>query len=1228
MSRGFKSRMSNLARPDDIVSQGEAHSQNDISTQLPMKAQILPQSNIPFGVPITAAKNNLLSILSNPKVRKPAATINGLATSDSASTTSVLQPMTRSEIKERTSRLGSKVNSRSSQQSSLENAQDQDFGQVSPENVLDETSKPSLPQVRQLLDDGDQENCQDFPSQYKAAGSSSKPSLSTAEGEMGAQPEHLPSQMPVFNMCSDLDTFLGLPRMRRKYVRVSKEQQDLLSHTSSWVTSKHDTVHNIPAEVQKSTSHFIDQMMARTSKSSEGSLTPVEQGRPLKGRKRSQERTTVMNQTDSEDSGEEKLPAHTFSIGGKRRHRQEGSILVSSPPASLSAIDTSWIEADGEQGRSDGEDSIPWSSSPIRGAPPFRVALSNTKTSESTLAQETTEELNRDAPQNLTTIDGLIVAAQGSICSSAMHSTPTSPSTEPRKVSKPVPYEPLSNQIPLSSQPSEDDEIELGIPRTINEPVEGSDGENNYRHGVPSTALPQHHENILVERTPQANFGIHRKLSADSKSQRRTGHESRSAMREPSSDPIIPCTFMDDDQPLGTTFSEYTQIQGQEVPFGPFGVTNCQVQDEQTTMDTSSLNEPLEISDKKEKSCVVQITKDHGSLSVTNMAPPSGPNIAGIAGDALPQSNDLQSSKRTKVLDAESLKRPLKRRRQLIQSAFSATSSEDDSRDLSKTLSARIREHRIKVLATKQPSTTSERSSSPENLPRPSALHAQNHLITKLADELAEENESTNPNLCMNTVSSTVSLQPTHTDTARSNDEGIIEEDPENGTQSVRTVLETADIPTPILTADVQVIECGSKPSSSVSIFSAYKNTYPDIDIGQRTFIKACVYIEWLVEQKKQPHPFLWDDFIRVYSTDYVKYVERIAKGIKDFEKSKALTGLDYYNNEIESPILVKGILNPENLQEALNNAPKDVAKFRSLFYGKHDAQLSQRSSRALENDVSESFHPPLLKIQAEASLTAQSPTLSASGDTSLDQHPKAVSKKRFFETHSQVATLAAQRTSSKTIAIEPPANENQLKPKRQRRSLPWSSAQSQEASPGEGVDLLAQTRKPVTTEHREPFKGSEIGSPRLDINAQQELSSQLRCTSKPGNSHERSKETSSLSRGRLISKSRNTPYKDLQSPHSRSGPLDPVRGWILDQIGPVASDVGSMRPPSSTQRKYSSTQELLAMDKAIDFVPRKKRLSGISSTTSTPTSIRATIVPMGTNAAASAEPETQAWEA
>ncbi|RDW73304.1 hypothetical protein BP6252_07211 [Coleophoma cylindrospora] len=1226
MSRGFESQMSNLARPDNIVSQGEAHSQNDISTQLPMKAQILPQSNIPFGVPITAAKNSLLSILSNSKVRKSAATINELAISNSASTTSVLQPMTRSEIEERTSRLGSKANSRSSQQSSLDNSQSQDFGQVSPEKVLDETSKPGLPPLRQLLDDGDQENSQDFPSQYKAVDSNSKPSPSTAEGGVCVQPEHLPTQMPVVDLCSDLDTFLGLPRMRRKYVRVSKEQQDLLSHMSSWVTSKHAPVHNVPAEVQKSTSHFIDQMMARTSKSSEESPTPVEQGRPLEARQRSQERTTAMSQTDSEDSGEEKLPAHTFSIGGKRRHRQEGSILVSSPPASLPAIDTSWREAGGEQGSSDGESSIPWSSSPIRGAPPFKAALSTTKMSERAIAQEKTEEQNCDAPQDSATIDGRMIAAQGSICSPTMHSAPISPSIEPRKVPKPVLYEPLLNQIPLSSQPSDDDEIELGIPRTINEPDEGSDGEilDNYRHSVPSTALPQHHDNILVERTPQADLGIFRELSADSKSQRRTGHESRAAMREPSSDPIIPCTFMDDDQPEGTKFCEYTQIQLQEVPLSPFGAANCQVQEEHTTLDTSSLNKPLEISDEKERFCVVQNTKDHESLPPTNMTPPSGPNIAGIADNALPQSHDLQSSKRAKVLDAESLKRPPKRRRRLIQSAFSATSSEDDSRDLSKTLSARIREHRIKVLAAKKPSTTSERSSSPEHLPGPSALRAQNHLTTKLADDLARENESTKAKSCLNTVSSTVSLQPT----VRSNDEDIIEEDPDNGTQSVRTVLETADMPTPILATDVQVIECGSKPSSSVSIFSTYKNTYPELDIGQRTFIKACVYIEWLVEQKKQPHPFLWDDFIRVYSTDYVKYVERIAKGIKDFEKSKAMTGLDYYNNEIESPILVKGILNPENLQEALNNAPKDAAKFRSMFYGKHDAQLSRRSSRALEDDTSESFHESLSELQAEASFTAQPPTLSASGDTPLDQQPKVVPKKRFFETHSQVATLAAERTSSKAIASKPPANENQLKTKRQRRSLPWSSAQSPEGSSGGGVDLLMQTRKPVISEHHEPLKGSEIGPPILDINAQQELSSPLRCTSKPGDSHARSKETRSLSRGRSIPKSRNTPYKDLHSPHSRSGPLDPVRGWILDQIGPVASNVGSMRPPSSAQRKYSSTQELLDMDKAIDFVPRRKRLSGISSTTSTPTPNRATFAPMGTNAAAGAEPETQAWQA
>jgi hypothetical protein len=117
---------------------------------------------------------------------------------------------------------------------------------------------------------------------------------------------------------------------------------------------------------------------------------------------------------------------------------------------------------------------------------------------------------------------------------------------------------------------------------------------------------------------------------------------------------------------------------------------------------------------------------------------------------------------------------------------------------------------------------------------------------------------------------------------------------------------------------------------SKSTIFDKFRLLYPTYSASQGRFIRSCVYLEWLrIEAKAAPHPSLWDDFIRAFSTEYMEYVREYR-----LSKRKPTSGIDFYNDEIANPVFTKRVVTGANLQEALNLDPVETNRVRQKFLG------------------------------------------------------------------------------------------------------------------------------------------------------------------------------------------------------------------------------------------------------------------------------------------------------
>ncbi len=135
-------------------------------------------------------------------------------------------------------------------------------------------------------------------------------------------------------------------------------------------------------------------------------------------------------------------------------------------------------------------------------------------------------------------------------------------------------------------------------------------------------------------------------------------------------------------------------------------------------------------------------------------------------------------------------------------------------------------------------------------------------------------------------------------------------------------------------------------PPSQVP-YSAFCIAYPRFRGSLDDFIRAVICVDDLRKKKALPE-FLYDDFIRVFCGEYIEYISR---AVEDPSNSP-LTAIKWYNDNVERPIFIKGVIGKDNVENVLETYEDRTRVIRG--------EIGPRKSEALRMSVTEERKEPL----------------------------------------------------------------------------------------------------------------------------------------------------------------------------------------------------------------------------------------------------------------------------
>ncbi|KAK4181049.1 hypothetical protein QBC36DRAFT_318901 [Triangularia setosa] len=100
--------------------------------------------------------------------------------------------------------------------------------------------------------------------------------------------------------------------------------------------------------------------------------------------------------------------------------------------------------------------------------------------------------------------------------------------------------------------------------------------------------------------------------------------------------------------------------------------------------------------------------------------------------------------------------------------------------------------------------------------------------------------------------------------------------------------------------------------------FNVFKETYPDYDGSLGDFVRGVLSLIPLQKKKTVPQ-YILDDYIRVFSGDYLEYIEHLR------DDQRPLTTWEWYCENVPRPIYMKGVLSSESLKDIRHRYPDKV---------------------------------------------------------------------------------------------------------------------------------------------------------------------------------------------------------------------------------------------------------------------------------------------------------------
>ncbi|KAJ4397253.1 hypothetical protein N0V93_001477 [Gnomoniopsis smithogilvyi] len=269
-----------------------------------------------------------------------------------------------------------------------------------------------------------------------------------------------------------------------------------------------------------------------------------------------------------------------------------------------------------------------------------------------------------------------------------------------------------------------------------------------------------------------------------------------------------------------------------------------------------------------------------------------------------------------------------------------------------------------------------------------------------------------------------------------------------------------AKIPSPTAQSPRRPLQ-RSQLSLSTS-YETFKLAYPDYSRSSRDFVVALLSLKQL-RRDRALHEFLYDDFIRAYSSDYFAYVSECSRKQVD----KILPGIQWYNENVQDVLYTKKLVRKENLADFLHFHAREAHSIRRALGDSQSTESAVEDSDENMEDAlgeNEEQEPEVIEMDREADVQA-SPRFHIESSGPVIRSPRLREQLSFRtdEPTGMVHEIAEQPDGHiHDLAIEGNVHEPLVQADTSRRTpeihLQSSGAAKVTASPTEHHTLQART--------------------------------------------------------------------------------------------------------------------------------------------------------------------------
>ncbi len=102
-------------------------------------------------------------------------------------------------------------------------------------------------------------------------------------------------------------------------------------------------------------------------------------------------------------------------------------------------------------------------------------------------------------------------------------------------------------------------------------------------------------------------------------------------------------------------------------------------------------------------------------------------------------------------------------------------------------------------------------------------------------------------------------------------------------------------------------------------------------------FIRAIICVDDLRKKKALPE-FLYDDFIRAFCEEYIQYISETA----GHPGEQPLTAIKWYNDNVERPRYLEGVITKENIESVLERYQAEVQAIKGSIDSQKEGELRE----------------------------------------------------------------------------------------------------------------------------------------------------------------------------------------------------------------------------------------------------------------------------------------------